>query len=174
MQPSPMTVMTVMTVNFIYVVFLPFIEATKKVRDGLEKKLRFPRGAAIMVALLLVLSSYVITFVGSLALTIFVVVWPGVLVALWELISKAAAQALLVRIVAAGSCIIIGLLLFLARTRMPGAYALAEIVVGVAACWVGFGIPPDKPLPGALALVGGLYGIVIGIGNLIEALKKPR
>jgi hypothetical protein len=68
--------------------------------------------------------------------------------------------------------ILIGFLLYLARTYMRSLYGAAEIVVGAAACWVGLGHPSTNGLTGSLAVAGGVYIIVRGIDNWVQGRPK--
>jgi hypothetical protein len=70
-------------------------------------------------------------------------------------------------------CALLALLLYGARNVAPQVYGIAEILVGLAVCWVGLAPSPSEShgaLAGVLAVVGGIYLIVEGVEN---CKRKP-
>jgi hypothetical protein len=70
--------------------------------------------------------------------------------------------------------VILGLLsfaLYLVRENLRKLYGIAEIVVGLVACWAGFGKLMSETLGGTIALAGGVYIMVRGIDNYVQGAK---
>jgi hypothetical protein len=114
-------------------------------------------------------------YVGTLTLTfsvsIFVVVWPFVLVAFWQRLSELA-QSPWLRVGMSVVLVGIGGLLYLARKYMRSVYGAAEVVLGAATCWNGLGSTALSAFAAMLSVAGGLYIIVRGFDNFAAGRIK--
>ena len=107
----------------------------------------------------------------SLALDL--VLWPAFAVLIWNDIVAAANKPWIHFAITIG-CALLALLLYGARRVAPQIYGIAEILAGLAVCWVGLAPRPSdshEALAGVLAVVGGIYVIVEGVEN---CKKKPE
>jgi hypothetical protein len=139
--------------------------------EGRGSRISDALGVSRPTGYVLAVATLVATIWGVLIAIACILLWPVVLAAFWQPIYTAA-QMLWIRVVATVVCLLIGCLLYLARTFMPPVYGVAEIMVGAAACWAGLGKPSGgAALSGALALAAGLYVIVEGIVNVVKGLS---
>jgi hypothetical protein len=125
------------------------------------------RGFPKLGVLLMLLPILLLLLVGVVALLI--LIWPWTIVLLWEkglvLVANPALRVIAVILLA-----ISGFLLYLARTYMRPIYGVAEVFIGMAACWGGLSYPNPsaKALSASLAVVGGIYIIIRGFDNMID------
>jgi hypothetical protein len=110
-------------------------------------------------------------FLSATLLTL-VLVWPVPLVAKWDQMSKLATTDWKMRALITLACGIIGALLYITKKAMRTLYGIAEILVGLAACWVAIGQNLKSGIEGAIALGSGLYIIVRGIDNILKAKEE--
>jgi hypothetical protein len=112
------------------------------------------------------------TAVLGLSLALDLVSWPAFAMLLWKDIVAAASNPWIHVAITIG-CALLALLLYGARNVAPQVYGIAEILVGLAVCWVGLAPSPSEShgaLAGVLAVVGGIYLIVEGVEN---CKRKP-
>jgi hypothetical protein len=113
------------------------------------------------------------TIVLGFSLALDLVSWPALAVLVWKYI-VAAASTPWIRFAITIGCALLASLLSGARRVAPQVYGIAEILVGLAVCWVGLAPSPSEShdaLAGVLAVVGGIYLIVEGVEN---CKKKPE
>ncbi|MDT4968652.1 MAG: hypothetical protein QOJ64_3389 [Acidobacteriota bacterium] len=107
----------------------------------------------------------------SATLLALVLVWPVPLAAKWDEMSRLATNWKMRAVITLG-CGIIGTLLYITRETMRTLYGIAEILVGLAACWVAIGQSSKSGIEGAITLGSGLYIIVRGFDNIGKAKKE--
>jgi energy-converting hydrogenase Eha subunit A len=116
----------------------------------------------------------VLWLAGSFGLVVVIVAsvgtWPVALSALWTSLISFACNSTNRSILTVAS-LLFGILLYVLRRRVRIAYAAAEMVVGVAACWAAFADAKPDQIAGPLVLAGGLYVIVRGCDNAIEGWR---
>jgi hypothetical protein len=95
---------------------------------------------------------------------ILLIVWPFILAAFWQRIIQAMGT-LWLRAIATAILFVMSILLYVARRYIRPVYGLAEIILGVAACWVGLSPNSSNTFSATLSLIGGIYIIVRGIDN---------
>jgi hypothetical protein len=93
--------------------------------------------------------------------------WPWILVGSWQRIGLLVASPWL-RGVAVATFFVAGFLLYLARLYMRPLYGLAEIILGVVACWVSLSDLTKGALATTIVLTGAIYVMVRGLDNLID------
>lgn len=107
---------------------------------------------------------------GTLAILAFIIVlWPWAIVMLWHKTLTVMAKPAF-RVIAVSLIVVLGFLLYLARTYMRPIYGIAEVCIGIATCWAALSYSnlSLRALPASLAMIGGVYIIIRGFDNIID------
>jgi hypothetical protein len=102
--------------------------------------------------------------IASVPVVLSILAWPVLIVWFAAPIARIL-QFPLWRAFALGLVAVLGFILYFVRENFKRVYGLAEIAIGLSAAWTAFPQLAGEPLPGALALAGGVYIMVLGIDN---------
>jgi len=110
--------------------------------------------------------------IASVPVVLSILAWPVLLVWFAAPVGRIL-QFPLGRAFALGLVALLGFVLYFVRENFKRLYGLAEIAIGLASAWAGFPRLAAEPLPGALAVAGGVYIIVFGVGNYVVGRTLP-
>jgi len=116
----------------------------------------------------LALASLVVTIIGVVVLF----VCPAVLAEFWQGVSTAMLDPQF-RAGAIIAVIVMGGLFYFAKKLYLCWYGLTEVMVGIAACWVGLGEVP-KDMHTGLSLTCGIYIMVRGLADFAQGLDRKE
>jgi hypothetical protein len=135
-------------------------------RPHLRKELRIVTRVALF--------SFQVATIAVLVLIVLLVAWPLLFGAMWGRLRAPMLESVWWRFLGVGCLGLVALGLYLARRYYRVVYGMAEIAIGLAACWAALGAATAPPLVVALTLASGVYVIVRGVDNAVVGWVLPK
>jgi hypothetical protein len=118
------------------------------------------------------ISIFVLITIGAVIMfSVTVIVWPVAVITLWKSITVAAVSPWM-RAGEVAICIIFACILFAVRSSwLRPVYGLAEVILGVIACWSGLRAASER-FQGGIAIAAGIYVMIRGLDNVFVGWKQ--